>query len=73
MSSMGSDTNWAVQPQKVASGLKLRILEVGDYYLCSEGKGADQLSDYRASYLRGYRAGDLQLRFREKKQQQVFS
>ena len=40
------------------------------YYLCSEGKGADQLSGYRASYLRGYRAADLQLRFRKK---QVFS
>ena len=23
------------------------------YYLCSEGKGADQLSGYRVSYLRG--------------------
>ena len=38
------------------------------YYLCSEfeGKGADQLSGYRASYLRGYRAADLHLRFRKK-------
>ena len=39
------------------------------YYLCSEfeGKGADQLSGYRASYLRGYHAADLHLRFRKKK------
>ena len=53
----GSDTNWAVQLQKVARGLKFRIYEVeGLYYLCSENKGADQL--------RGYREADLRLCFR---------
>ena len=35
-----SDTNQAVQPQKMARGLKL---VEGLYYLCSENKGADQL------------------------------
>ena len=46
------DTNWAVQPQKVAGGLKFWILEVeGLYYLCSKNKGADQLHDYRAADL----------------------
>ena len=39
-----SDTNWAVQPQKMARGLKVLIYKVeGLYYLCSENKGADQL------------------------------
>ena len=43
-----SDTNRAVQSQKMARGLKLRNLEVeGLYYLCSENKGADQLRGYR--------------------------
>ena len=52
-----SDTNRAVQPQKMARGLKFRILKVvGLYYLCSENKGADQL--------RGYREADLHLCFR---------
>ena len=52
-----SDTNLAVQSQKMARGLKLRILKgEGLYYLCSENKGADQL--------RGYREADLRLRFR---------
>ena len=51
-----SDTNWAVQPQKMARGLKFRIWEVeGLYYLCSKNKGADQL--------RGYRKADLRLCF----------
>ena len=52
-----SDTNQAVQPQKMARGLKFRVLKVeGLDYLCSENKGADQL--------RGYREADLRLCFR---------
>ena len=55
-----SDTNYAVQPHKMARGLKFRIKEVeGLYYLCSENKGADQL--------RGYREADLRLCFRIRK------
>ena len=51
-----SDTNQAVQLQKMARGLKFRIWKVeGLYYLCSENKGADQL--------RGYREADLRLVF----------
>ena len=39
-----SDTNRAVQPQKMARDLKFQIQEVeGLYYLCSENKGAEQL------------------------------
>ena len=39
-----SDTNRAVQPLKMARGLKFRIYEVEELYnLCSENKGADQL------------------------------
>ena len=44
-----SDTNRAVQPQKihVARDLKFWIQQVeGLYYLCSENKGADQLCSY---------------------------
>ena len=38
------DTNQAVQPQKMAGGLKFCIYKVeGLYYLYSENKGADQL------------------------------
>ena len=52
-----SDTNRAVQPRKMARGLKFRIEEVeGLYYPCSENKGADQLH--------GYREADLRLCFR---------
>ena len=52
-----SDTNQAVQLQKMARGLKFQTLKVeGLYYLCSENKGADQL--------RGYREADLRLCFR---------
>ena len=52
-----SDTNRAVQPQKVARDLKFRTEEVeGLYYPCSENKGADQLG--------GYREADLRLCFR---------
>ena len=52
-----SDTNQAVQLQKMARGLKFRIL-IGEglYYLCSENKGADQLH--------GYSEADLCLCFR---------
>ena len=52
-----SYTNRAVQPQKMARGLKFCIKEVeGLYYPCSENKGADQL--------RGYQEADLRLCFR---------
>ena len=52
-----SDSNQAVQLQKMARGLKFRILEVeGVYYPYSENQGADQL--------RGYREADLRLCFR---------
>ena len=38
-----SDTNQAVQPHKMARGLKFRIYEVeGLYYPCSKNKDADQ-------------------------------
>ena len=51
-----SDTNQAVQPQKMAIGLKVE----GLYYLCSdlcsENNGAD--------HLRGYREADQRLSFR---------
>ena len=51
-----SDTNWAVQPHKMARGLKFQSWKVeGLYYLCSENKGADQLH--------GYCAADLHLCF----------
>ena len=47
-----SDTNRAVQSQKMAGGLKFRIKEVeGLYYPCSENKDADQLRDYREADL----------------------
>ena len=52
-----SDTNQAVQLQKIAISLKFQIKKVeGLYYPCSENKGADQL--------RGYREADLRLCFR---------
>ena len=39
-----SDTNRAVQPQKMARGLKFRFKKVeGLYHLCNINKGADQL------------------------------
>ena len=51
-----SDTNQAVQLQKMARGLKFRIKKKdGLYYLCCGNKGADQL--------RGYREADLRLCF----------
>ena len=52
-----SDTNKAVQLQKMTRGLKFRIYIVEElYYLCRENKDADQL--------RGYREADLRLCFR---------
>ena len=60
-----SDTNQAVQPQKMDGGLKFCMKEEeGLYYLCSKNKGADQLW--------GYRTADLCLCFRICKYQ-VFS
>ena len=53
-----SDTNQAVQLQKMARDLKFRIKKVeGLYYLFSENKDADQLS--------GHREADLRLCFRQ--------
>ena len=55
----------AVQPQKMARGMKFCIKELeGLYILCSEKKGADQLCSYRAT--------DMHLPFRICKKQ-VFS
>ena len=52
-----SNTNWPVQPQKMARGMKFRTLVVeGLYYPCSKNKGADQLC--------GYHEADLHLCFR---------
>ena len=52
-----SDTNQAVQPIRMARGLKFYILEVEVlFYPSSENKDADQL--------RGYREADLRLCFR---------
>ena len=52
-----SDTNQAVQLQKMARVLKSWIHEVeGLYYLCNENKDTDQLC--------GYREADLRLCFR---------
>ena len=51
-----SDTDRAVEPQKTARSLKLRIKEVEElYFPSSENKGADQL--------RGYHEADLRLCF----------
>ena len=48
-----SDTNQAVQLQKMTRGLKFRTEEEeGLYYLCSENKGADQLRSDREADLR---------------------
>ena len=51
-----SDTNRAVQAQKMVGGFKFCILvEEGLFYPCSENKVTDQL--------RGYREADLRLCF----------
>ena len=48
-----SDTNQAVQEQKMARGFKFRIKEdEGLCYRCSENNGADQLHSYREADLR---------------------
>ena len=60
-----SDTNQAVQFQKMVRGLKFWIYVIEElYYLCRENKGADQQH--------GYRTADLRLCFRIC-QTQVFS
>ena len=47
-----SDTNKAVQPWELSTGLKFWILKVEAlYYLCSENKDADQLRSYCAADL----------------------
>ena len=47
-----SDTIRAVQPQKMARGLKFRANKIeGLYYLCSENKGADQLRSSTAELI----------------------
>ena len=52
-----SDTNQAVQLQKMAISLKFQIKKVeGLHYLCSENEAADQLH--------GYPEADLRLCFR---------
>ena len=52
-----SDTNRAVQSQKMPRGLKFQIkIEEELHYPCGENKGADQL--------RGYPKADLHLCFR---------
>ena len=49
-----SDTNQAVQPQKMDRGLKFWIKEVAIVlrYLCSKNKGADKLCGYHTADLR---------------------
>ena len=48
-----SDTNLAVQLQKMARGVKFWIkIEEGLHYLCSENEGTDQLHGYREADLR---------------------
>ena len=44
-----SDTNQAVQLQKMARGLKFRIVE-GLYHLCSDNKGADLICVFVFTY-----------------------
>ena len=47
-----SDTNRALQPQKMVRGLKSWIKEVEAlYFLCSENKGADLLYSNRSANL----------------------
>ena len=61
-----SHTNQALQPHKMARGLKFQSQKVeGLYYLCSENKGAYQLRGNREADLRrGNRGADLRLCFR---------
>ena len=61
-----SDTNKAVQAQKMARGWKFWILKAGElYYLVSENKGGDQL--------RSYCEADLRLLFSHMQRMFVFS
>ena len=54
-----SDTNQAVQLQKMDRGLKFRIQKVeGLYYLCSENKGADQLRGFVFAYAKRWFSHD---------------
>ena len=46
-----SDTNRAVQSQKMARNFRFRKVE-GLHYLCNENNGADQLHSYCAADLR---------------------
>ena len=56
-----SDTNRAVQAQKMARDWKFWIYKIEElYYPCSENKGADQLR----SYCKAYCKADLRLCFR---------
>ena len=53
-----SDTNRSIQAQKTVRGLQFRILEVeGLWYLCSENKGANQLS---CAHVFAYEKGNSQ-------------
>ena len=54
-----SDTNQAVQPQKMARGLKFRIKkEEGLYYLCSENKGAKLICVFVFAYAKRWFSHD---------------
>ena len=58
-----SDTNQAVQLQKMARGLKFRISKAeGLHYLCSENKGADQLCGYASLFSHMQNVGFLMTR-----------
>ena len=51
--SIRSNINHAVQPQKMARGLKFRIRKLEEFYfVCREYKEADQLPSYHAADLR---------------------
>ena len=50
-----SDTNQAVQAQRMARGWKFRVYKVEElYYQCSENKGADQLCAFVFSWHGSY-------------------
>ena len=55
-----SDTNLAVQPQKMTGSFKFRISEVvGLYYLCGENKGAAQLCAFVFAYAKSRFSHDV--------------
>ena len=57
-----SDTNRAVQPQKMSGGLQFRIKEVEElYYPCSENKGAIE-ADLRLCFRIMQKGGNLTTR-----------